>query len=61
MDIMDSCINNSILGYLFVYKKPNIIHNYYFNFLIFLYNLTGKVFLSNSGTSVVAIFLTISY
>lgn len=47
--------------YLFI-KNPNIIYLIIIlnSFLIFLYNLTGKVFLGNSGTSVVAIFFALS-
>jgi len=47
--------------YLFI-KNPNLIYliMILISFLIFLYNLSGKIFLGNSGTSLVAIFFALS-
>ncbi len=47
--------------YLFV-NNPNEIYFIIIliSFLIFIYNLSGKIFLGNSGTSIVSIFLALS-
>ena len=47
--------------YLFI-KNPNIIYLIIIliSFLIFLYNLSGKIFLGNSGTSIISIFFALS-
>ncbi len=47
--------------YLFI-KNPNIIYLIIvlISFLILFYNLSGKIFLGNSGTSLISIFISLS-
>ena len=47
--------------YLFI-KNPNIIYLIFIfiSLLIFIYNLSGKIFLGNSGTSLISIFFSLS-
>ena len=47
---------------LLIYKKSNIIYLIIIliSVLIFLYNLSGRIFLGNSGTSLISIFFALS-
>ena len=47
--------------YLFI-KNPNLIYLIIFliSLVVFIYNLSGKIFLGNSGTSIISIFFALS-
>tara|TARA_B100000902_G_scaffold3870_1_gene4958 strand:- start:20682 stop:21680 length:999 start_codon:yes stop_codon:yes gene_type:complete len=58
-----SAISIIIFWSIFIFiKNPNIVYLIIIliSFLIFSYNLSGKIFLGNSGTSIISIFFSLS-